>query len=142
MKIGDKVLTRNNTKRSKFDPNFHEEEKTVTEIEEDGGIICLDQWLHKHRRHPDDVRILPPEADKEQQEDQNFADENPVPQYAEASTSSNCPSISSPLPELENRQQTQTPEGNNQVNSQINQGGEPRYPKRIRKPNPKYNDFY
>ena len=48
--VGDKIMTRNENKQSKFDPTFGPDWMTVTEVG-DGGIRCKDDKGREQRRH-------------------------------------------------------------------------------------------
>ena len=57
VKIGDWVLIRNFTKRSKFDPLFQPEPCMVTEIMD--GWVALERAGTRYRRHRDDIKAVP-----------------------------------------------------------------------------------
>ena len=90
------------------------------DVEEDGGIICQDLTSRKHRRHPDDVRAIPEEAQSPCQEMENMESTESV----EVQQNS------------ESQAQTPSPEG-----IMLDEQVERRYPTRVRKPNSKYKDY-
>ena len=57
VKVGDWVLIRNFTKRSKFDPCFQPEPCKVTEVSD--GWIALERAGTHYRRHLDDIKFIP-----------------------------------------------------------------------------------
>ena len=54
--IGDRIMTRNRTRTSKYSPVFWPDMMEVVELEEN-GVICEDTFGRKQRRHLDDVKI-------------------------------------------------------------------------------------
>jgi hypothetical protein len=59
--IGDKILTKNNN-RTKFQPMFGPEERTITDVE-NGGVECIDKYGTVQRRHMDHIKPAPVTAD-------------------------------------------------------------------------------
>ena len=51
-------MTRNNNKSHKFDPLFNENPMIITDIENEGGLVC-ESSTSTQRRHVDDVRLAP-----------------------------------------------------------------------------------
>ena len=56
--IGDQVLTRNEKKKTKFEPTFDPTPRTITHVE-NGGIVCRDEEGVPQRRHMDDIKMAP-----------------------------------------------------------------------------------
>ena len=56
LKVGDKVMARNESKKTKFDPSFGPEWMEVTSLEK-GGITCQSSQGVRRRRHLDDIKV-------------------------------------------------------------------------------------
>ena len=59
LEVGEKVLVKDQTRKSKFDPIFLEEPRTIMDLEPGGGVICQTEDGNTQRRHVDDVRPAP-----------------------------------------------------------------------------------
>ena len=111
----DVIYTRNNV-RTKFQPLFGPEPRTVKKAEY-GGVICEDMAGTIQRRHTDDCKLATDQTDNWWTFDQNK-------EALEPTTTHNNPILTEP-------QDAQMPDREEP----------PRRSQRDRRPNPKYNDY-